>query len=58
MLEVPKKSRIFIFESFDSIALQIAEIRTVTNPFPLRRQNFAKSLFINRLCQIVENLIK
>lgn len=43
-------------ELFDSIAPQNAEIRTVTNSLPLNSENFAKSLFLNRLYQIGEKL--
>jgi hypothetical protein len=43
-------------ELFDSIASQNAEIRTVTNSLPLKSENSFKSLFINWLCQIGENL--
>lgn len=36
-------------ELFDSIAPQIAEIRTVANSLPLHLEEFAKSLFLNWL---------
>ena len=43
-------------ELFDSIASQIAEIRTIANSLPLLLKLFAKSLFFNRLSQTSENL--
>jgi hypothetical protein len=43
-------------ELFDSIAPQNTEIRTVTNSSPLKFNNSAKSLFLNRLSQTDENL--
>lgn len=43
-------------ELFDSIAPQIADIRTVAKSLPLFLKYYAKSLFFNRLHQTDENL--
>ena len=43
-------------ELFDSIAPQIAEIRTVAKSLLLFLKYFAKGLFLNRLYQTDENL--
>jgi hypothetical protein len=51
-----KNSAYFWRALFDSIAPQNVEIRTVTNSLPLKSENLFKSLFLNRLCQIGENL--
>jgi hypothetical protein len=51
-----KNNAYFWRELFDSIAPQNAEIRTVTNSLPLKYENSAKSLSLNRLCKTDENL--
>ena len=56
LLEIQNKITNFTSELFDSIALQIAEIRTVAKSLPLLLGNSANRLFINRLNQSENNL--